>query len=172
MFDPCFTAHNLWLTFAVAQPAPVTAPVRKLLDARDGRCCATPAALEHRHAPEPSHIISPSLRSIWQDGSGSERLSAILTAFLTPARAEYLKRTLSATSDSEALHNVLLVSPSIGYAFRNGHISLRPSPSFAWAKAGEKEMSKTSKSSEVRNARSANKPLLTQPVPAHNDIAR
>lgn len=149
MFDPCFTAHNLWLTFAVAQPAPVTAPVRKLLDARDGRCCVTPAALEHRHAPEPSHIISPSLRSIWQDGSGSERLSAILTAFLTPARAEYLKRTLSATSDSEALHNVLLVSPSIGYAFRNGHLRIHVPPSLGWDRTSDKTPVETSSSVKV-----------------------
>ncbi|KAM3557258.1 hypothetical protein ARSEF4850_005156 [Beauveria asiatica] len=101
----------------VAQPAAVTDSVRQLLNLRDnGRCCVTPADYKHIHV-EPSHVISPALKALWEN-DGNPRLFALLTAYLTPAKVQTLKKSLSPASDSMALYNVLLLSPSLGYSHR------------------------------------------------------
>ncbi|KAH8719688.1 hypothetical protein HC256_000117 [Beauveria bassiana] len=131
----------------VAQPAPVTDSVRQLLNLRDnGHCCVTPADYKHIHV-EPSHVISPALKALWEN-NGNPRLFAVLTAYLTPAKVQTLKKLISPASDSMALYNVLLLSPSLGYSMRNGHVQIMP-PKMYWTQDNKPTVSSTASSVKV-----------------------
>lgn len=72
----------------------------------------------------------------------------MLTAYLTPAKVQTLKKSLSPASDSMALYNVLLLSPSLGYSMRNGHVQIMP-PKMYWTQDNKPTVSSTASSVKV-----------------------
>lgn len=59
----------------------------------------------------------------------------MLTAFLTPSKTSQLQKILSDKSEAHMLKNLWLLSPSIHFAFRIGHVHILPysfPPEWRW----------------------------------------
>ncbi|KAJ5359609.1 uncharacterized protein N7496_012022 [Penicillium cataractarum] len=117
------------VVFKLARRDTVPHESKTLVETRDGSQCfmvdqrtSTPSASVHfGHA----WVIPPSLFND-SDMNPQGPLYAILQAFLSPPVTSQLQTLLQTNTAESRLRNLLLLSPSIHSAFRNGHIHLFP----------------------------------------------